>query len=160
MILISPWARNTTDGKPSPKNYPHWEEVVRLLHEEGYKGQVVQVSCAGEPEIPGRDVFAGDFPLSEIEDMLRHCKAWISVDNFFHHLAWSVGKPGVVLWGVSDPLIFGHPENTNLLKSRGFLRKRQFGLWSQESPNPDAFVSPEEVIVKIRYFFKEAQHGA
>jgi ADP-heptose:LPS heptosyltransferase len=143
MILISPWSRNTTEGKPSPKNYPHWAEVVSGLSKAGY--DTVQVSCAGEADVPGvRRV--DDLRLSDIAELMRSCETWISVDNFFHHMAWTLGIPGVVIFGMSSPIIFGHVGNTNLLKDRHFLRLRQFGLWSQEPPNPKAFVDPQVVV--------------
>lgn len=62
------------------------------------------------------------------------------------HLAWSIGQPGVAIFGPSDPNIFGHVENINLLKDRRYLRERQFWLWSQYEPNPEAFVDPKVVI--------------
>jgi hypothetical protein len=61
-------------------------------------------------------------------------------------LAWDIGKPGIVLWGQSDPLIFGHPENNNLLKDRKYLREKQFWWWEQCDYNAEAFVRPEEII--------------
>lgn len=148
MILISPWARKTTDGEPSPKNYPHWNAVVQSLSALGL--EVHQVSQAGEPAVAGCRLRWDDLPLRVLESKIRECKGWISVDNFFHHLAWHVGKPGVVLFGSSDPLIFGHPENLNLLKDRRFLRGRQFGLWSQEPPRPEAFVPAVEVVSAVQ----------
>jgi ADP-heptose:LPS heptosyltransferase len=73
----------------------------------------------------------------------------MSVDNFAHHLAWSAGKPGVAIFGSSDPIIFGHPENINLLKGRQHLRARQFGLWSEEQWRPEIFVPPSEVVSAV-----------
>jgi hypothetical protein len=68
-------------------------------------------------------------------------------------MAWTLGRPGVVIFGPSDPVIFGHEENVNLLKDRRFLRKQQFWLWSQIEPhlasNPDIFVSPEVVVAAV-----------
>jgi ADP-heptose:LPS heptosyltransferase len=143
MILISPWSRNTQEGKPSPKNYPHWEVVVSALVKAGHK--VLQVSCTGEADIPGaRRV--NDLPLEEIGKLMKACMTWICVDNFFHHMAWTLKQPGVVIFGSSDPEIFGHPENINLLKDRRYLRARQFGLWSQDTHDPDKFVPPEDVV--------------
>ena len=78
--------------------------------------------------------------------MLKECKTWIGVDSFFQHLAWSKNKKGIVLWSVSDPLIFGHPENINLLKNRYYLTKNQFLWWDFTEYNKEAFVLPEEVI--------------
>ena len=51
-----------------------------------------------------------------------------------------------MLFGQSDPLIFGHPENINLLKDRKYLREQQFWWWEQCEYKEDAFVRPEEVI--------------
>jgi ADP-heptose:LPS heptosyltransferase len=142
VILLSPWSRKTTDGKPSPKNYPFWPDVVSRLKSLGH--EVVQVSPDDEPSVVGAKRVA-KVPLKKLEEFIRACDTWCSVDNFWHHLAWSIGEPGVVIFGTSDPLIFGHPENMNLLKSRKFLRERQFGLWSQDKSTPEMFVGPELV---------------
>lgn len=146
MILAFPWSRPTTEGKPSPKNYPHWPGVVTSLLEKGYR--VHQVSCKDEPGL-GCTVRSDDLPLAEIERLLRACLAWVSVDSFVPHMAWTLKEPGVVIFGKSDPEIFGHAENTNLLKDRRFLRIRQFGLWSQEEPYAAAFVGPEVVVAAV-----------
>lgn len=146
MILLSPLARNTTEGKPSPKNYPHWGAVVEGLLKSGL--EVLQVSCSGEPGIPGAKR-VDDLSLEEIAALMKTCDTWASVDNFWHHMAWTLAQPGVVIFGSSDPAIFGHPENINLLKDRRFLRIRQFGLWSQEKPYPEMFVGPEAVLSAI-----------
>jgi hypothetical protein len=55
-------------------------------------------------------------------------------------------KPAIVLFGISDDRIFGHPENINLLKSREFLRPNQFDLYYVTDVKPEAFVSPQEVL--------------
>lgn len=144
-ILISPWARQTTEGKPSPKNYPWWDAVVGGL--SGLK--VVQVSCKGEPGVPGCERF-DDLPLKKIAGLVMEYCTWLAPDNFLPHFAWSLGKRGVAIFGPSDPVIFGHPENINLLKSRKYLRVRQWGLWSQDTPNPDAFVAPGEVVSAVK----------
>jgi hypothetical protein len=65
------------------------------------------------------------------------------------HFGWSMGKQGIVLWSVSDPNIYGHPENINLLKDRSYLAKNQFLWWDFVEYNADAFVSPEEVIYNL-----------
>lgn len=143
MILISPWSRSTENG-PSPKNYNNWFRVVAGLREKGLK--VTQLSCKGEPTIENVNERHDNLKLKEVMDLTRKCQTWISVDNFFQHMAWSIGQPGVVIFGLSDPEIFGHPENINLLKDRRYLREKQFWLWSQCDPNPDAFVEPDLVV--------------
>lgn len=147
MILISPWSRRLPDGKESPKNYPYWAEVAQALAGRGY--ELLQLSTSGEADVPGCHARRDDLPLRAVAALILRSETWVSVDNFFHHLAWSLGKKGVAIFGLSDPAIFGHAENVNLLKDRRFLRGRQFGLWSQETPRPDAFVSAHEIVSAV-----------
>lgn len=153
LILISPWARNTTEGAPSPKNYPHWEAVVNGLLKAGH--EVAQLSRSGEPDIQGVTHRMDDLSLEQIAELLKTCGTWLAPDNFLPHMAWTLNQPGVVIFGLSDPDIFGHAGNINLLKGRHFLRARQFGLWSQEKPNPEAFVSPEIVVRAVEQSIKQ-----
>ena len=142
MIIIAPYAKKLLNGKENPKNYPFWNELIALIDEP-----IVQVGIEGET--PLVEDFRANLSLSELKALIAQCRIWIGVDSFFQHLAWQEGKPGIVLWSVSDPLIFGHPENTNLLKSRDNLAKNQFLWWDFTEHNPDNFVSPEEVIKSI-----------
>lgn len=151
MILISPWSRPTTDGKTSPKNYPHWNALVEGLLRANH--EVTQVSCSGEADVAGAKRL-NDLPLAQVAELMKTCDTWISVDNFWHHMAWTLKVPGIVIFGLSDPEIFGHPENINILKDRRFLRVRQFGLWSQQEPNPEAFVGPGAVLEAVRLALK------
>jgi ADP-heptose:LPS heptosyltransferase len=144
MILLFPWSRKTTDGRPSPKNYPYWAEVVKA-----FPDKVHQLSCYDEPSVPGCLMRSNDLLLAEIKNLLNNCNTWMSVDNFAHHLAWSIDKKGVAIFGSSDPNIFGHQENINILKDRRFLRQRQFGLWAEEQLDPKIFVSPDIVIEAV-----------
>lgn len=143
-VLISPWSRQTEDKKPNPKNYNNWFRVVEGLRANGLK--VTQLSCKGEPTVENVNERHDNLKLKEIVPLIEKCDTWISVDNFFQHMAWTIKQPGVVIFGLSDPEIFGHPENINLLKDRRYLREKQFWLWSQVDPNPEAFISPEAVI--------------
>lgn len=153
MILIFPWSRNTSEGKPSPKNYPHWPEVVKLLKNLGDPMFPVQVSCKGEVDI-GCHSRTDDLPLGKIAELMKTCETWISCDNFAHHMAWTLKEPGIVIFGMSDPAIFGHPEHINILKDARYLRARQFGLWSQEPENPAAFVGPQAILEAVRLSIK------
>lgn len=139
MIIISPYAKKLTNGKENPKNYPYWKELLDLIKEP-----VIQVGISGETQICTD--FRQNLSLTDLKSLLNECNTWIGCDSFFQHLAWSVNKPGIVLWSVSDPNIYGHPENINLLKDRSYLAENQFLWWEQTEHNPDAFVKPEEVI--------------
>jgi ADP-heptose:LPS heptosyltransferase len=139
MIIISPYAKKLQNGKENPKNYPFWNELIKLIDEP-----IVQVGIEGETALV--DDFRPNLSMPELRQLIKDCRIWIGVDSFFQHLAWSEGKPGIVLWSVSDPLIFGHPENWNLLKSRNNLAQNQFLWWDFIEHDKDKFVSPEEVI--------------
>ena len=106
MIIISPFAKKLHSIKNNPKNYPYWKELIELIDEP-----IIQVGVEGEEQLVPD--FRKNLPIVELKKLIDQCRIWIGVDSFFQHLAWDCNKPGIVLWSVSDPLIFGHPENTN-----------------------------------------------
>jgi len=142
MIVIHPFAKPLHNGKTNPKNYPYWKELIALIDEP-----IVQVGVEGEEELVPD--FRKNLSISDLKQLISECRTWVGVDSFFQHLAWSVGKKGIVLWSVSDPNIFGHPENLNLLKDRKYLAANQFLWWDYTPYNKEAFVKPEEVIYHL-----------
>ena len=138
MIIISPYAKRLTNGKTNPKNYPFWSELIAMIDEP-----IVQVGIDGEEQLVSD--FRKDLTIHELRALISECSAWISCDSFFQHLAWDCGKQGIVLWSVSDPVIFGHPENINLLKSRSNLAENQFLWWEFVEHDSEKFVAPDEV---------------
>jgi len=144
MIIIHPYAKPLMNGKQNPKNYPYWEELIQKISKSIH---IMQVGVEGEEQLVHE--FYKNLTMAELRQLIKDCDTWISVDSFFQHLAWSEGKKGIVLWSVSDPNIFGHPENLNLLKDRSYLAKNQFLWWDFTEYNADAFVKPEEVVYHI-----------
>jgi ADP-heptose:LPS heptosyltransferase len=138
MIIISPFAKKLTNGKENPKNFPYWKELIAMIDEP-----VVQVGIAGETQLCTD--FRQNLPLDDLKKLLKECRTWISCDSFFQHLAWSEGKPGTVIWSISDPLIFGHPENINLLKDRSYLASNQFLWWEAYEFDANRFFTAEQV---------------
>jgi ADP-heptose:LPS heptosyltransferase len=139
MIVISPWAQKLRNGKNNPKNYPWWPELISMIHEP-----IIQVGVDGEEQLV--DDFRKNLSLIELSELILNCRTWISVDSFFQHYAWHLQKYGIVLWGQSDPNIFGHPENTNILKDRQYLREEQFWMWEQCEYKHECFVLPKDVV--------------
>ena len=139
MIIISPYSKALLSGKQNPKNYPYWEELISLIKEP-----IIQVGIEGEKQLVGD--FRKNLRISELRELIQECKTWISCDSFFLLLGWVEGKLGIVLWSVSDPLIYGHPENINLLKDRSSLAENQFLWWEFVEHRNDRFVKPKEVI--------------
>lgn len=143
MIVISPYSKKLLNGKENPKNYPYWRELIAMIDDH-----IVQVGVEGEEQLVPD--FRKNLSISELRQLLRECKTFISCDSFVQHLGWDVGKKGIVLWSVSDPNIYGHPENINLLKDRKYLAENQFLWWEFVNHNPESFVSPEEVIYNLQ----------
>jgi len=139
MIIIHPYAKKLINGKRNPKNYPFWELLIEKIDEP-----IIQIGI--DDEKPLVKDFRKNLSMNEIRQLIKDCRTWIGVDSFFQHLAWSEGKFGIVLWSVSDPLIYGHESNTNLLKDRSYLAKNQFLWWDNTEHNSDAFVKPDEVL--------------
>lgn len=138
MIIIAPYAQKLISGKRNPKNYPYWKELIAMIDEP-----IIQVGVAGEEQLV--EDFRPNLPLADLRVLVRQCDTWIACDSFFQHLGWDEGKKGIVLWSVSDPEIFGHPENINLLKDRSCLAEKQFWWWDFVEYDENKFVKPEVV---------------
>jgi len=140
-ILISPFSKKLRNGNENPKDYPYWDKLLELIK----KHEIKQIGIAGE-KILVKDYYQ-DRPFTEIKQLLDWCDIWISVDNWFPHFVNNYGdKKGIVLWGKSDPKLFGYDNNINLLKGEKNLRKNQFDIWENEVYDENVFVLPEEIL--------------
>jgi len=143
MIIIAPYAQKLRTGKLNPKNYPYWKELIAMIDEP-----IIQVGVEGEEQLVND--FRKNLSMNELCALLKECRTWISCDSFLQHLGWDQGKKGIVLWGPSDPLIFGHPENINLLKDRSYLVKNQFLWWEATEHQNERFVEPHIVLEYLK----------
>ena len=143
MIIIHPFSKALPSGKVNPKNFPYWQTLIAMVDEP-----IVQIGVTGERQLV--DDFRCDLPIAKLRSLIQECRTWVGVDSFFQHLCWTENKPGVVLWSVSDPMIFGHPGNTNLLKDRRFLTPNQFLWWDATEFDIDSFLLPMEIIPHIQ----------
>lgn len=148
-IILFPFAKIMRNDQKHPKNYPYWPELIELLQRDGHS--LMQLGVEGEQQLVTD--FRKNLNYSVLCDLIRQCDLWIGVDSYGQHLGWSVGKRGIALFGQSDPLIFGHAENVNLLKNRKYLRQQQFWLWEQCESNDEAFVAPEVVMDTLKEHF-------
>lgn len=146
VIIVSPFSRKLNSGQKNPKNYPYWREVVQQLKQRYADCEIWQVGFLDEERIPTIDRYVWDKSFVEIEQLLRQAEGFVSVDNYFHHLATVVGKMGVVIWSVSDPAIFGHPTHFNIYKDKSFFRPNQYDIWEHSVYNPEAYVEPQTVV--------------
>lgn len=152
-VIISPYSRqlrkfNLNDiDRINPKNYPYWKDVISQLRSKNY--YVIQVGVSGEGLL-GANEERFNLSLKDLRELLLSANGWASVDNFFNHFATYYKKKGVVIFGHSDPKIYGYAENINLLKDRSYLRKDQFCLWEQDTFDENCFVAPEVVVSAIQ----------
>ena len=146
-IAISPYSRKLHNGKKNFKNYPYWEQVIRLAQEEGH--ELVQVGNVGEEVLAGiMEVYFGK-SMRELTEITLSVDIFLSVDTFYNHMCHYLHKPGICIFSLSDPEIAGYPENINLLKDKKYLRPNQFDHWENTTYNEEAFVSPEVVMNAI-----------
>ena len=144
-IIISPWAKTPRTGIFCAKNYPFWNNVTEKLKDSF---DLIQVGAGQETKLKYcTQIF--NAPLRELKTLLLDCKTWISVDNFFHHFAHYYNKKGIVIFGPSDPNLFGYKENVNLIKSRNNIRRDQFAMWDNETHDPKIFISPDKVVESV-----------
>ena len=153
MILLFPWSRPLRNGRVNPKNYPFWKELVLMLENRGY--DLIQVGVDGEEQLVPE--FKKNLSLVDLSKLIQECQSWIGVDSFAQHFCWDLEKCGIALWGQSDPKIFGHAENVNILKDRSYLRDKQFWLWEQCDYNEDAFVTPDVVVRHLTEILQKAR---
>jgi hypothetical protein len=136
-IVISAWTHKA-------KTYPHWHGLVEILRARNYL--ITQVGVGSEEKLPGIE-HVWDKSLKEVEDVVRSIGDFVSIDNFLHHLAHSIGVRGTVIWGPSDPNIYGYGSQINIIKHRKYLRPDQFGfyrgwVWPYEK---EGWYGPKEV---------------
>lgn len=146
-VIISPFSRSLPDGRRNPKDYPYWSEVIKELKKKDI--HLLQIGVIGEKVLEGVDEFLPNLSLEKLADLAISCDTWVSIDSFFQHLCDLVQKPGVVIWGKSDPKLFGHMQNKNLLKDEKYLRAGQFESWTCTEWNEEVFVSPQIVVKAI-----------
>lgn len=160
-IVISPYSKHRLDGKRNAKNYPYWENLVGLLLE---KYDVLQIVYGDEPVIKPSPhssyasesiQYVRDFSLPEIENEVKMADTFICVDNYLAHMAHLLGKRGVVLFGQSDPELFGYPENVNLYADRKYFRQWQFQTWHECEFDERAFVQPKVVFDAVEKLMLE-----
>jgi len=145
-IIICPYSQKLPKVDYNPKNYPYWEELIALLKAEIPNLEVVQVGVSGERILKGVTTIKHNLLQSDLLELCKTCDAWFTVDNFFNHFCSYYKIPnGFVMFGQSDPNIFGYKTNTNILKDRKYLRPDQFGFWWDRPYKKEAFLEPEEV---------------
>lgn len=93
--------------------FDRWNEVVRKSKQYTF----IQVGIESEPLIEGVKDFRVGFSLREQLAILANTKLYVGVDSFWAHAAAALNVKGVVLFGASTPVVWGHDNNTNVYKA-------------------------------------------
>jgi ADP-heptose:LPS heptosyltransferase len=54
----------------------------------------------------------------QLISLIKKCDIVITLDNFIMHAAHLVGTPAVILWGPTDPLVYGYEGQRHLKDSQ------------------------------------------
>jgi hypothetical protein len=158
-LVICPYSQKLPEDKKlrNPKNYPYWKEVLSIIKAEIPDIQIIQVGAAGEDIIEGVTDVNLNYPQDRLLELIKDCDAWMSVDNFFQHFCSYYKIPnGFVMFGQSDPNIFGYPFNRNILRDRKYLREHQFHFWWQTTYKEEVFASAEVVAEEVLRVLRRA----
>lgn len=100
-------------GCSDNKNWPasNWEKLVAAMPEYTF----IQVGAKGEEAVKGA-VNMNGLSFRESFAMLKYATSFIGVESCFAHASNAFNIPGVVLFGASTPVIWGHKNNINLYK--------------------------------------------
>lgn len=146
-VIISPFSKKLRNGKNNSKNYPYFQKVVDDLKKKGI--WVIQIGSKDEERLQNVDEYQFDLSLKDLKDLVLECDTWVSVDNFMGHFGAWIKKSGIVIWGKSNPELFGYQENINLYKDKKYFRDKQFAIWEEEPFDSKVFVGPEKVVETI-----------
>lgn len=142
-ILYAPFAARMPqlNGTGSPKSYPFAKALAEII-----VPRHTLIQLGGEEDEQLIPDFRKNLSFDEVGELISTCDTAICVDSYLQHHCWYLNKKAIVLWGISDPLIFGHQLHLNLLKDRSFLRPNQFDLYYSNEHRPEAFIGPDEVL--------------
>lgn len=118
VILIQPYGGRMNFGEreilTDNKNWfkESWEELVKELNKSF---DTVQVGGLKEEPIKGITTYLmGQTNVRQTIALVKNSLTFITVDSFLNHVGPAVGKSGVILFGRSNPYIYGHDTNKNI----------------------------------------------
>jgi hypothetical protein len=145
-IILQPYAaipKNATELGKNPKDWPYFNELVAAMPEHEF----VQIGFGDKP-IVGAEQFVGT--RNDILRLLRDADTFVCVDTWLQHLATlHAAKRGVVIFTRSQPYMFGHRSNINLLKSYMYVLS-PYIRWDAIDYTSAAFIGVDKVIQAIK----------
>lgn len=90
----------------------NWVDLVRQMPDCTF----LQVGSSEEDKVEGAIDLRGKTTFREGLALLKHSASFVGVVSSFSHATNAFNIPGVVLFGPSTPLIWGHDNNINLFR--------------------------------------------
>jgi ADP-heptose:LPS heptosyltransferase len=106
-----------------------WELLISRLPEYNF----IQIGSSDEPYINGAVDFRGKTTLREAFGLLKFTTSFVGVESCFAHVTNAFDIPGVVLFGDSSPLYWGHSNNINIYKGVSCAPCYHY-LWGKACP--------------------------
>jgi len=89
-----------------------WEALIEALPDCTF----IQIGNKDEKYVKGSLDWRGKTQLRDAFCLIKHAHTFVGVDSSFAHATNAFGLPGVVLFGDSSPVHWGHENNINLYK--------------------------------------------
>ncbi len=89
-----------------------WEKLAKNMFEYDF----IQLGSKDDPLVKGVIDMRGKTTVREAIALVKHSKCFVGVDSFLGHAPNITGTPGVVLFGPSNPIVWGYDENINIYK--------------------------------------------
>lgn len=107
----------------------NWEELVKQLPEYTF----IQLGVMKELHVEGALDWRGKTNLREALCLMKYADSFVGVDSSLAHSTNAFDIPGVVLFGDSSPVHWGHTNNINISKNVP-CGPCYFYLWGQGCP--------------------------
>lgn len=95
-------------------DFDFWAAIISWARGHGIKIVLTGLNSGVEgrlltelSRLPGVIPAFGYTSVVDLSHLIKNCVAYVGVDTFSTHIASSLGKPGVVLFGPTNPLVWG-----------------------------------------------------
>ncbi len=107
----------------------NWNALVNELSQYTF----IQIGFHDESKIEGAIDWRGQTTLREAFALIKLSKSFVGVDSSFSHVTNAFDIPGVVLFGSSSPVFWGHSNNINIYKKQR-CSPCYYYLWNDPCP--------------------------
>lgn len=111
----NPITIHITSNCSKNQNWPttNWDALIRSMPEYTF----IQLGGSNEEKIESAIDLRGKTTLRESFSIIKHSKSFVGVVSSLAHATNAFNLRGVILFGPSTPIIWGHTNNINLYKN-------------------------------------------